>query len=624
MFSIVYFVDDDNCKKVYSSISSLISNKDRFTSYKIYILGDEENNFLRISRNVMEKKIVDSQIEFQFIDTRQHPNSNMMWRISFIQKNIKETSVLLLDEDTFVRKDLSELFDIDIDNKYAAVVNDQRLFCEIKDYNEIPHDYFDPGIILLNLQKMHSDNLMDNDDQTNDDKYNSVEKLYELFKDNIVSIPIKYDCMWDELVLHSTDFSMFQFNSRYNTNYSCLWDLLDDSVILHFVVNTENGRLQNIIDVGTKNRSVNRSSDHMDIEIPVVFATDNNYAIQTGVAITSILENRIYGEYFRFYILVSYEFDNEVMDALKAIENRYSRCSIELINMGDSLKNVEITIPSTTYQTYFRLFIPNMFLQYDKVIYLDSDIIVEEDLFELFSIEIDDYLIAGVKGSMFHMVPGNDHYINAGILVMNLKMMREKGIQNHFIELIPEKLPYQDQDIINKVCREHIFHIGFRYNCAPVYETRPDEPRSCFSNEEITNAYNLPAIIHFNGVRKPWVCLSVPLSDRWWHYSYLSSFSCISIKRYFLDIVSNCRDDRYSNYLLMKINKENILLMKKCDEMNNKITKLQSDCLNEDKYEKNLNRNDVLLQSDKLKNLENSTVLAVKNVISTLIRKIRK
>ena len=126
-------------------------------------------------------------------------------------------------------------------------------------------------------------------------------------------------------------------------------------------------------------------------------------------------------------------------------------------------------ISHTSYATYYRLQLPSLLSDYDKCIYLDVDTCVCVDLTDLYQTNMSDYYIAGVIAAGYLYPEENvqkktaeleidnlEAYINAGVLLMNLRKMRNDHMDDVFQKLMARKYTSQDQDILNKACYGHI------------------------------------------------------------------------------------------------------------------------------------------------------------------------
>ncbi|MBN1366895.1 MAG: hypothetical protein JW967_03105 [Dehalococcoidales bacterium] len=278
--------------------------------------------------------------------------------------------------------------------------------------------------------------------------------------------------------------------------------------------------------------------------IPIALAADQNYAVPMGVTMTSIMVNAKEATFVDFFILIPSDFSNQNKNTIYSIKAKYPRCNITFIDMKDSFKYTNLKIPHITYPAYYRLMAGNIIRQYDKCLYLDVDTIVCGDLNELFCIDISDYYVAGVKAPSYHYpddgninfckaigLPTISEYINSGVLIMNLKQIREQYVLDQFLRLSREKPSLPDQDIINVVCYNRIKVLPFKYNVATMRINEPDyKLRKVFTQEEINEARSNPYIIHYAHQVKPWQDLSLNMSEYWWKYASLAPIYIEALK----------------------------------------------------------------------------------------------
>ncbi|MDR1952215.1 MAG: hypothetical protein LBQ37_01715 [Elusimicrobiota bacterium] len=137
------------------------------------------------------------------------------------------------------------------------------------------------------------------------------------------------------------------------------------------------------------------------------------------------------------------------------------------------------------------------------------------------------YLVAGVRGIAILRIPdyckklgipSSDQYINSGVLIMNLKLMREMDIFPIFLEESRKKHLLADQDIINKICFNKIYLLNLKYN---FYLHIPKEEfYKELSRDEVDAAQEKPYIIHYVGECKPWFrSADFFWSSFWWRYA---------------------------------------------------------------------------------------------------------
>ena len=244
-----------------------------------------------------------------------------------------------------------------------------------------------------------------------------------------------------------------------------------------------------------------------DVIIPVVFSTDHNFIMPTGVAILSML-NHSYDCTPYIYIFQSNDVTVEDQEILKSIGNRFS-VPIDFISVGNTFNNC-FEIRGITIATYYRLLIPWLIPEHDKVLYCDGDIIFNQSVSNIYAFDIEDAYVAGVQtGFKRHTETGAHierlgldvtHYINGGVLLINSKKQRELDLKKKFMAQARNKYKFQDQDIINIVCKDHIALMPRRFNT-----TLGTTNNLIFQREQQTLLCDdqIPVIIHYTS-GKPW------------------------------------------------------------------------------------------------------------------------
>lgn len=233
--------------------------------------------------------------------------------------------------------------------------------------------------------------------------------------------------------------------------------------------------------------------------IPIVFSTDHNYVMPTGVTILSLLKSSL-TEQYRIYVIIAPDVTEEDKNLLREQVRIYSsESSIDFIEIGNEFES-GFEIRGISMACYYRLLIPWLLPQYDKVIYSDVDIIYQFGLGEVFATDLQNNYFAGVNTSGFTSGSAVSHikrlglncntYINSGFLLINSLLQRQDNLQEKFKQLARKKFLFQDQDIINIVANKRIALIDEMYNMSPSF-IHP-EP---LSNKKYT--------IHYSGI-KPW------------------------------------------------------------------------------------------------------------------------
>lgn len=174
---------------------------------------------------------------------------------------------------------------------------------------------------------------------------------------------------------------------------------------------------------------------------------------------------------------------------------------------------------------WLKVFLPELMLTADKVLYLDSDMIVTDDLRTLWETELGSHLLAAVTNPLYPFMrqhPREDlgiqdpqDYFNSGVLLMNLDLMRREGMLEKLLgwaRTHPE-IGAPDQDALNVVCKDRWLKLHPRWNVqSTMFEMKARQLP--ILDTQLKEALESPAVIHFIGPSKPWHRLSAhPLRE---------------------------------------------------------------------------------------------------------------
>ena len=188
------------------------------------------------------------------------------------------------------------------------------------------------------------------------------------------------------------------------------------------------------------------------------YALNNEYIYPTLVAMTSLVINAENNTFYNIYLLVSPDFTGENKNILMSVGKNYSNhCEIIIISMGNKYKGIDINnkIPTAAY---YRLELHNILPDVDRIVYMDGDIAVFQDLSELITLDLEENYILGFldsipKASKKFKIK-NAVVLCSGVLLMDLNALRKNNISKKYNEFLEENLGkiYQhDQTIINVV-----------------------------------------------------------------------------------------------------------------------------------------------------------------------------
>lgn len=268
--------------------------------------------------------------------------------------------------------------------------------------------------------------------------------------------------------------------------------------------------------------------------IGVAFAVNEAYLPHLEIALFSLLANGR-NSFYEISVL-SFDMKRSSKDKLKKICKHFGNASIDVIHLdSDSFRNFKI-LEHFSKDMYSRYLLAELLPNRDRVLYLDADILITDDLSRLYNIDIDGFYAAavrdfGISQDMFrdYLVALELHdspYFNSGVLLLNLaKIRRDNKVQALISETqrLHDKIRHPDQDIINLVFKGKIKPVD------GVWNYQDDDRR--------TNRMDLDdaVIIHYTSGNKPW---NTPNSERGYNgqshhlyeqyaYRYLETFGSL-------------------------------------------------------------------------------------------------
>lgn len=245
--------------------------------------------------------------------------------------------------------------------------------------------------------------------------------------------------------------------------------------------------------------------------IPIVFASNENYAPYMSAAMQSVMENASKEHEYIFFIL----YRNLGEDTFKKLHSQveiYPYFSIQFIK-----------VPIEFIETYFRVLVPWLLKDFDKIIYMDCDIICNTDISNIFSVDIGNNLIAGSPDVPLINNGKPENYVNAGFLIMNLKEFRSIYNFDYMIRWIQSnKYDYLDQDMLNEASKDSLFILSQEFNFLNTTWDISHAPKHLI--EGYATAKNNPKIIHYT-TTKPWSLeLNPDFFHLFWKYSTRTPF----------------------------------------------------------------------------------------------------
>ena len=295
--------------------------------------------------------------------------------------------------------------------------------------------------------------------------------------------------------------------------------------------------LKNLIDNGIEFNSFNMIINSIkSIHNPnfnyiyISLCPNNDFTNLAYVAISSILSSKDIFTSICFFLITPANFENKNKNFIYTLYTEYDYFNITFIEI-DNRYDKAYTDHRITKEAYYRFSLGELLPTLNKIIYLDTDVIVYKDLNKFYNLNFNGKMILGQpsygnKNAEKH----GFHRINTGILLLNLYEMRKKKFEKQVLDIIKtrKKFSFHDQTLLNDYFKEYLGIFP------PEYHTRP---WSNFKEMEIFNkkigkpfdkdyfyfAHKYPTIRHFLGKYKPRNS-NINFIEDWWFFARKSRF----------------------------------------------------------------------------------------------------
>lgn len=285
-----------------------------------------------------------------------------------------------------------------------------------------------------------------------------------------------------------------------------------------------------------------------DDAVPVVFASNERFAPALGVCMNSMLAHTSHDRLYDIVVLES-DLSEDSKQRLHLLCNRYQMVNLRFFNPQKLLEGHRLLKNPTDHismETYYRFLIADILPQYSKVLYLDCDTVVLNDIADLFDVPLcGNVLAAALDPEIPSMIMGSDSslkeyfqavlglkpeepYLQAGVLVLDLDAFRRLHSVEEWITLAgARRYRFNDQDILNMECKNRFLELPMEWNTVvdcnhrrmPIIEAGP-----YWMYKTYCKARKHPKLVHYAGFEKPW---DAPFSDfayLFWHYARDSEF----------------------------------------------------------------------------------------------------
>ncbi len=260
-----------------------------------------------------------------------------------------------------------------------------------------------------------------------------------------------------------------------------------------------------------------------EMKLCVAYGADDNYAKYLGISMLSLFRtNKVFDEIEVLILDCGIQEPNK--ERLRAMAEEYHR-KLSFLSVKEAVLALDLNMGVRKIATaaYARLFLGSILPKsYTKILYLDCDTIIRDSLEEFWKVELQEYLVAGVRDTVDNFflkkigLEKEDCYLNSGVLLINLKGWRQEKLEQRILEFIRSfegNVPHHDQGTINGVCKGRKRIMGPRFNVTSnLYSFSAKTIKSIYfmnsfyTEEELEEARTNPAIIHFTSglVGRPW------------------------------------------------------------------------------------------------------------------------
>ena len=269
-----------------------------------------------------------------------------------------------------------------------------------------------------------------------------------------------------------------------------------------------------------------KSTKKEKLHIPIFLASDDNYLPYLAVALRSISDNSTPSYVYDIKILSS-GFEREGTELLYSME--LPNLTVEIVDVRRKMEKLgkRLRLRLRDYYSesiYYRMFIPSMFPELDRAVYIDCDTVLTSDISEMFFAPMGNSLLAAVVDETVTPIPAfrsyvkgwvgvdSDKYFNSGVLVMNLQQMRASGVERSFARLVALynfETVAPDQDYLNFLCRDRVLYLDAGWNKQPSGKPFPEKRLK---------------LIHYNMFKKPWRYTGVQYEEYFWQAARKTPF----------------------------------------------------------------------------------------------------
>ena len=545
----------------------------------IDMLGDDTGD------NISEKRNMYNELTVQYwawknVEADYYGLCHYRRHFSFAEKKSSERTneQVLLYKEEYLNKHTVEKYGINDANLIYNLVSEYD--CIVQEGSDVRKLLVKPGYVIKNL----FDYWKYIDDEVGYIKYEVIEKVLDYIK-------FKYPNIHHYAIKYLQDYKYIGFNcfimkkNIFNEYCSYLFDILnyvqeiiDESNefelyskkrmqtyaligeifigIFSYYLENNGSKVKHLPLIFFQNSKKQKAIIPFSKEnnIPIVIRISDYYAPYFAVLLQSIIDNAYEKNNYDIIILehtVTKENKKIISEMLQGKNN----ISVRYFNPEYFLSNISLYVSTSVYarEAYYTIFSPWLLPNYDKLLVIDSDLILNGDIAEIYNQDIADYLAGACKDIFFMgLVNLNEdgyrdyakktlklnniyNYINTGVILLNTEKIRNEFKLEYMINKSKKsKYKIQEQDLINVLFEKRIKFFSFKYNayvyvCNYIKRYIEDAPKKYYEKYEKIQQEQI--IIHYAGQPKPWNNTNIPYSYKWWEIARKTPFYEMILQR---------------------------------------------------------------------------------------------
>jgi lipopolysaccharide biosynthesis glycosyltransferase len=241
--------------------------------------------------------------------------------------------------------------------------------------------------------------------------------------------------------------------------------------------------------------------------INISLCFDKNYMPMGLAVMRSIIDVHSNME-IKFFLIV--DMDQGSIEALK-LEIQELSVEFEVATVDPALFSNLTTKGHITRAAFMRLELGRTFPNLDKLLYLDSDLIVTDSLWGIWNTDLSVNPLAAVKnagkdGTKRLGLSASHQYFNSGVMLLDMKYFRENNVRESaylWLEENNSSRAFHDQDALNVIYESKVTILPMRYNLQAFWYRFFLSAEANLQNEIIAE-HKIRHILHFSSGRKPW------------------------------------------------------------------------------------------------------------------------